>query len=210
MTITTSIKNNGTMELTERMHMNASQPIEEIDPTMIILQEQVDTLKVPVAFNLTRDPDNIRKAYIDWKMKEDARYSLSIDSMAFKSVYDVFNDSTGISFKTRNEDHYSIIEITFDRMPSCPLIVQILKGDKENVVKQVILTESNVATIDYLLPDKYKIKVIYDRNGNGKWDTGNYSKRIQPERVEYFDEPEITTNSSVTTELQWSLKGDGY
>jgi len=48
--------------------------------------------------------------------------------------------------------------------------------------------------------------LIYDSNDNGKWDTGDYLKKIQPEKVEYFSEPEITTNSSVTTQLQWSLK----
>ena len=30
------------------------------------------------------------------------------------------------------------------------------------------------------------IRAIMDRNGNGKWDTGNYLKRIQPEEIKYF------------------------
>ena len=202
MIITTNIRNNGTMELTDRLQLTASQPIDNIDPAKIILQEQVDTLKRPVRFNLVKDSTNLRKAYIDWSIKDDAKYFLTIDSMAFKSIYNVFNDSTGINFKTREEDYYSIIEITFDTIP-CPIVVQILKGDRENLVKQVKLTDGNVATIDYLIPDKYKIKIIYDRNNNGKWDTGNYLKKKQPERVEYFHEPEITIESGKKTELQW-------
>ena len=31
-------------------------------------------------------------------------------------------------------------------------------------------------------------EVIKDANGNGKWDTGNYLKKIQPEEVEYLKE----------------------
>ena len=192
------------MELTDRMQLMSSQPIESIDPSKIILEEQVDTLTRTVTFNYSRDTINIRKAYIDWNIKEDTKYFLTIDSMSFTSVYGVFNDSIAISFKTRDEAYYSSIEITFDSIP-CPLIVQIIKGDKEDLVKQTFLTEGNVATIDYLRPDKYGIKIIYDCNGNGKWDTGNYPERIQPEKVEYFHEPEITTVSSEKTELKWSL-----
>jgi hypothetical protein len=205
MTVTTNVKGGGTMELTDRMQLISSQPIEAADPSKIILQEQVDTLKKPVAFTFTRDSVNARKAYIDWKLKEDTKYFLTIDSMSLMSIYNVFNDSTGINFTSQKEDYYSILEITFDSIP-CPLVVQTLKGDKENVVKQTTLNSGNVATVDYLKPDKYKVKIIFDRNGNGKWDTGDYLNKIQPEKVEYFFEPEVETHSSVTTELQWSLK----
>jgi len=211
MTITPNIRNNGTMELTDRLQLFASQPIESINTDKIILLEQVDTLKKPVVFNFTRDSINSRKAYLDWKLKDDNRYFLIIDSTAFKSIYGVYNDSTDISFKTQNEDFYSIIEITFDNIP-CQIIVQVLKGDKEDLVKQMIvpLSKGNVVTIDYLKPDKYKLKLIYDSNENGIWDTGDYLKKIQPEKVEYFHEPEITTTSGSKTELQWSLKGDPH
>ena len=205
MTITTNVKNNGTMDLTNRMQLIASQPIASVDPTKIILKEQDDTLKKPVAFTFARDSVNARKAYMDWKLKEDTKYFLTIDTMSFASIYGVFNDSTGIEFKTQKEDYYSILEITFDSIP-CPLVVQALKGAKEDLVKQVMLSSGKVATLDYMKPDKYILKIIYDQNGNGKWDTGDYLKKIQPEKVEYFSEPEVETHSNVKTELQWSLK----
>ena len=205
MIITTNVKSGGTMDLTDRLQLISSQPIANTDPSKIILQEEYDTLKRAVAYSFTRDTVNVRKAYLDWKIKEDTKYFLTVDSMSFTSIYGVFNDSTGINFRSQKEDYYSILEITFENIP-CPLVVQALKGgDKEEVAKQVRLTEGNVATIDFLKPDKYKIKVIYDSNGNGKWDTGNYLKKIQPEKVEYFSEPEVTTYTGVKTELQWAL-----
>ena len=205
MLITANVKDKGTMELTDRLQLMSSQPIAATDPTKISLREQYDTIKRPVPFTFIKDSVNARKAWIDWKLKEDTKYFLTIDSMSFKSIYGVFNDSTGISFSSQKEDYYSILEITFDTVP-CPLVIQALKGDKENLVKQVTLTEGKVATLDFLKPDKYIIKLIFDRNGNGKWDTGNYLKKIQPEKVEYFSEPEVETHSKVKVELQWSLK----
>jgi hypothetical protein len=207
MTITTNVKGGGTMELTDRMQLTSSQPIDAADPKKIVLEEQADTIRKPVAFTFTRDSVNARKAYIDWKLKEDTKYFLTIDTMSFTSIYNVFSDSTGINFTSQKTDYYSILSIAFDSIP-CPLVVQALKGDKESVAKQVVLSEGKTATIDYLKPDKYKLKVIFDRNGNGKWDTGDYLKKTQPESVAYFSEPEVETHSGVTTELQWVLKAN--
>ena len=39
---------------------------------------------------------------------------------------------------------------------------------------------------DLVPPAKYMIRVTYDENGNGKWDTGNYLQKIQPEKVKLF------------------------
>ena len=30
------------------------------------------------------------------------------------------------------------------------------------------------------------MRLIFDDNGNGKWDTGDYEKGIQPEQVSYY------------------------
>jgi len=206
MTINTNVRDRATMDLNDRIQLTASQPISNIDPTKIKLVEQIDTLRNAVPFTFTRDSMNIRRAYIDWNLKEGTQYTLTIDSMSFTSIYNVFNDSTGISFTTQWEDFYSIIEITFDSIP-CPLVIQALRGSGEEIVKQVTITpeQGNVVTLDFLPPATYALKVIYDRNGNGIWDTGNYLQRIQPERVEYFHEPETTTLSNVKTELQWTL-----
>jgi hypothetical protein len=202
MLITAGVKD--MMELTDRMQLTASQPIMENDPSKIILTEKVDTLNVPVPFTLVQDSTNMRKCFIDWKLKEDTKYVMSIDSMAFTSIYGVFNDSTGIAFTSRKEDYYSAIDITFDRI-TCPLIVQLLKGDKGNVVKEVPLLDKNTIRMDFLKPDKYKLKVIYDCNGNGKWDTGHYLDKRQPEKVAYYHEPEIETKSGWTIEIKWTL-----
>ena len=29
-------------------------------------------------------------------------------------------------------------------------------------------------------------RIIFDSNGNQKWDTGNYLKKIKPEKVSYY------------------------
>ena len=60
---------------------------------------------------------------------------------------------------------------------------------------------------DYLPPDKYKVKVIYDRNANGKWDTGSHQDGYQPERVAYINEV-IKVRSNWVNNINWDLKPD--
>jgi hypothetical protein len=39
------------------------------------------------------------------------------------------------------------------------------------------------------IPGSYRISILYDQNGNGKWDPGRYftQPRLQPERVRYLE-----------------------
>jgi uncharacterized protein (DUF2141 family) len=38
-------------------------------------------------------------------------------------------------------------------------------------------------TFRFVKPDEYKIRVLIDRNNNGKWDAGNFYKKIEPEQI---------------------------
>ena len=67
------------------------------------------------------------------------------------------------------------------------MIVQ-LTNEKEEVLRQQIGNANQEFYFEHLNPSSYKIRVIYDLNGNGKWDTGNYLKKQQAEIVSYYPE----------------------
>jgi len=59
---------------------------------------------------------------------------------------------------------------------------------------------------DYLAPKKYRFKAIVDSNRNGKWDTGHYLGRNQPEKVFYY--PGVTdVRSNWDVEISWRVEG---
>ena len=39
---------------------------------------------------------------------------------------------------------------------------------------------------EYLKPGEYSVRVINDINKNGKWDSGNYTKKVQPEPISFY------------------------
>jgi len=69
-----------------------------------------------------------------------------------------------------------------------PLIVQ-LTNEKGKTQREIYATEPQIFEFNNLNPGKYLVRVIYDQNENKMWDTGNYLRKIQPEKVSYYPGP---------------------
>ena len=61
-------------------------------------------------------------------------------------------------------------------------IIQLIGADYKVVAEERNRKEYN---FNYLNAGKYMIRIIIDTNGNGKWDAGNFNKRIAPEKILY-------------------------
>lgn len=97
----------------------------------------------------------------------------------------VFNETTLSdsisSMPTVDDDSYG--RLLIDSLPNSSLIVELLH--KESVIYRT--TEPSLSlNIDSLSAGTYSLRIIYDENNNGKWDSGNLSQKRQAEEVEYF------------------------
>jgi len=61
-----------------------------------------------------------------------------------------------------------------------------LTDEKGKLYREIYLSEATAIDFNTLEPGNYLIRIIFDSNANGRWDTGNYLKKIQPERVIYY------------------------
>ncbi|MBQ5513599.1 MAG: hypothetical protein IIT83_07925, partial [Bacteroidales bacterium] len=75
---------------------------------------------------------------------------------------------------------------------------------KGKIKYQQAITADSVVKFEYILPAEYKVKIIHDRNANGKWDTGKYIEQSYPERTVEYPKKQIV-KSKWTTELIWKL-----
>ncbi|MEZ4946887.1 MAG: Ig-like domain-containing domain [Cyclobacteriaceae bacterium] len=62
-------------------------------------------------------------------------------------------------------------------------IIQLTSPDGE-IVEEI--KNLNKYAFQYLQPKNYKIKVILDKNNNGKWDPGNFYNREEPEPIWFY------------------------
>jgi uncharacterized protein (DUF2141 family) len=74
-----------------------------------------------------------------------------------------------------------------------------IQTEKPNFIIELISTDDKVYasaknvktyTFKFVKAQEYKVRIIIDGNGNGKWDAGNYLTRTEPEQVFYYKSDE--------------------
>ena len=121
---------------------------------------------------------------------------------AVTSIYDQPHDTLDVTFKTRDIEYYGQILLNLENVHN-PVIIQLIS--KENVVRQRTVESEGTYTFSYLAPGDYRVKFIHDLNKNGRWDTGKYLKKKQPEPVEFIAK-QITVRSNWDHDVTMSLE----
>lgn len=174
------------MDLNTSIRFDFDRPIREEGLKNIRLMEKVDTVWVPTEFTMKHDSLKIRRYYLEKDWKPETEYQLVVDSMGIYSIYGLYNNKIEKTFKTKVEEDYGkiIVRVTGTKTP---VLVQLFQGDKEvKVLDERWIEGDGKVTFDYLNEGKYMIRGVLDRNGNKKWDTGNYMKGVQPEEMKYL------------------------
>ena len=141
----------------------------------------VKTVQIPDSF--------VRSIPIDYHFEEKLPYSVFIRDSVIWGYNGLTNDTIQARFTTKTEKDYGNLLINYSIAdPSCQYIV-FLQNNKGNTIQQNILSTNQSITYAHLDPGSYKVKVIKDRNNNGRWDTGNYKEKFQPEEIFFFDKP---------------------
>lgn len=83
------------------------------------------------------------------------------------------------------------------------LLVCLCGAKGEIKYMQPVKTDS-VMKFEFIVPGEYTVKIIHDRNLNGKWDTGKYIEKIYPERAVKFPKKQVI-KSKWNTEAVWRL-----
>jgi uncharacterized protein (DUF2141 family) len=192
----------GLFDLNNLIEFEADKPVQSIDPSFIELYKMEDSIPKLLKFNIRKDSLTERKFYITNKMEESADYRLKVFPGSFIDIYGERQDTALIRFKTQKFDYYGQLIVSLDSV-SMNMIVQVFQKDK--LIAQKNISHNGKLTFEYMLPGKYKIKYIFDRNGNNKWDTGNYLKKLQPERVKFWWKEE-EVRSGFDVEIQISGK----
>ena len=66
-------------------------------------------------------------------------------------------------------------------------ILEILSGEK--VIRQTTVSlKQSIWKIDDLEKGTYIFKAYFDFNNNGKWDSGDLQQKIQPEKIQVYNE----------------------
>lgn len=158
----------------------ANTPIIKTDTSKIDLMDK-DSIPIKYEAFLDSLDNSIR---VNFEKKPNERYRLAILPGLIEDFFGKTNDTVVYNLKTNSYADYGNFELTLSGNVNYPVIIQ-LTDEKGDVKRELYATEPDAFSFNNINPGKYLIRVITDANKNKKWDTGNYLKKIQPERVSH-------------------------
>ena len=171
----------GYLEFKDTLLFSPNNPITKIDTTKIVFIDK-DTLKVPYTPFISKTEN---KVGILFDKKYDGNYNITIEPKALTDIFNQVNDTIKLRFKTKKPEDYGDITYSIQNPKNKSLIIELI-DENNNLEGKALVNSSTLVSFKFLKAKKYTVRVIYDDNNNGKWDTGNYFNRSQPEKVEYF------------------------
>lgn len=179
---------NGTQEVYAPLLLQTGTPIERYSREAFHLQRKLqnDTTFYPAEIKsiALRDSTLSRRDLmlkVDWE--PGAAYTLAVDSLAMTDIYGLQTKPLKVDFNVRKMEEYGNIVFNIPAVRDSA-IVELLDGTEKIVLRAPV--KSHRAELLNLLPGKYYARLFIDRNGNGKYDTGNYDLHLQPEETVYF------------------------
>ena len=186
-----------------RITIESPTPLLKLDTAGVHLTTKVDSTWVPMAYTFGPHPDNIRYHVLSARWQVGGEYNLEIDSAAVEDIYGLVNNAAKQTFKVKNEEDFSTLEVNLSNVTDTGIVVQLLNGS-DAVLRQQRVRGSSTKFL-FVAPGKYYLRAFADNNGNNRWDTGDYDAGLQPETVWYYPQ-ETECKAKWDVKRDWDLK----
>ncbi len=156
-------------------------PLQSFDSTKLLL---TDKDFKPLDYTITRDSTNqVFTIQYNWPL--DQPFTLiSLKDMAADSLGKSTLKNDTLRFQTMKESDYGSIRFRFTGVDTAKHpVLQLLQNGK--VIYHYPVTGKDMR-IQRFRPAEFELNMLYDDNGNGKWDYGQFfgGQRRQPEKVQ--------------------------
>ena len=187
----------------EPLKLLASRPIVSVDSTKI--RWKIDTtLLDSMPYKLELRGSTV---LIQADLRPNTRYELFLEQGALKDWLDMPVDTFRFTFSSGSDEAFGalLLEQT-DSVPETFTHVELL-NDQYELVQRLPLTRGKELIFKRLRPISYRLRLLKDKNGNGRWDGGDYETGRQPEEFWYYPEAiSIRSNWEVGISLGGSAK----
>jgi hypothetical protein len=200
LSMTTNLRSGLLNQYKSPLMVTISSPLVKFDLTGVLLIQGKDTT---IAKLKTVDPLH-RKFLVDNRWMEGKSYRLLIPDSVFLSFDSLSNDTMRYDLMTvwQRDLGSLILDVSMDKNPG-NYIIQLVSGEKENLIEEQYITAPGKVKFNFLAPGKFKVKAILDRSQNHQWDSGNFIGKIQPEKIYYYPSViEVRANWDVEEKLE--------
>lgn len=184
-------------DLVSPFQLSFNKPLKKFDPAKLIL---TDTNYKSISSAVWSIDSSRTKITLTNKWQEDIQYRLILDSTALSDSSDKSIAKTDtIRFTTKKEADYGNVVLRFSNIDLAKHpVLQFIQGEE---IKESYPLTSMEWSKKLMIPGEYDIRILFDDNNNGKWDHGDYSKKLQPEKA-------ITLSQKLSVRANWDNERD--
>ena len=174
------------LDLGKNIVLRFEEPLARIDTAALHMAVKADSVWNDIPFLFQADSLAHRQYQVLAEWQPGLEYRLQVDSLAFEGIYGLCTNKTESTLKVKTLEDYGTLYLNI-RGAGPRAFVQLLNSS-DAVVRQEPVKDDGTCDFYFLQAGtKYYIRLFNDRNGNGKWDTGNYAEKRQPEEVYYYN-----------------------
>ncbi|SMC69450.1 Ig-like domain-containing protein [Pedobacter africanus] len=183
LTATDNIENKA-LNPNQHLRLTFNFPLESTDISKISLLE--DSV-ARTGFTLVKDSADLLSYYLRYPWKAKKTYEVKFAAGAVTAIFNTKNKEFIKTFQLGNKDDYGtlIVKIVTPE-PNKSYILEVIDGNK-NVANTLVVQRDTTVRFSNYKAGKYWLRITYDTNKNGVWDTGNVKLGQQPERI--WNEP---------------------
>lgn len=174
----------GTQDLNSDYVLNFPIPLRDFDSTKIYLS--TDSLFNPVPFTAQLDTSG-QQVRISTNWLETTGYNLILDKeFATDTAGRQLLKTDTLFFSTKALAEYGEVRIRLRNVD--PSQNPVLLFVQNNQVVFSAPVSDGIFDSQLFVPGEYSLRILYDENGNGKWDPGNFfGEKRQPELVKSIE-----------------------
>lgn len=169
------------LDLLTNLTMSFEQPLKKLDTSLIHFS--VDSLYSPVTDARFLTDTSLKKVTLQYAWKENSLYHLILEKdFAVDTMDRMLLRNDTITFRTKKLSDYGSLRIRFKGLDlSVNPVLLFIQNDA--VMQTFPLTGAEINQAVFL-PGDYELRILFDRNKNGKWDAGEFfGKHVQPEII---------------------------
>jgi uncharacterized protein (DUF2141 family) len=167
------------------LRLTFPSPVTSIDPSKIELLE--DSVKI-TNFQVVKDSLDFLAYQVRYHWVPKRAYEIKFLAGAVTGQFNSKNKEFRKTFSLASTGDYGSLKLKISvPEPNQSYVLQVTNEAKE-VVNQLVLTKDTTISFVNYKAGRYFARIVFDRNKNGIWDTGNVLKGLQPESM--YNEPQ--------------------
>jgi hypothetical protein len=197
-----------------KLEIKWSQPVTEIKNELVDLfvlyktgegKSVRDSLVQDTSFQFNFSKDSILSYQIGFKgdFSAELKYRIRFLPGAVNSYFGT-SDTLFLDFQKEKSENFGTIACRFEKLDINAQYI-VLLTQQNNLVSKKLIRGASEQTIRFsqLLPGKYILEIILDHNSNGRWDPGDFFKKLQPEKKMDITLEELRKNWDIETTIKW-------